>query len=62
MKVDRKIKDCEGVAQVVVTSGDEELVVLEEPTYEFEVRRDNIVESVGQKRFVIKLRDEDGVC
>jgi hypothetical protein len=55
-----ELTEAEGVAQVVVTSGGNELVVLEEPPYEFEVRRDEMVESVGQKRFVVELRDEDG--
>lgn len=55
-----ELTEAEGVAQVVVTSGGNELVVLEEPPYEFEVRRDDMVESVGQKRFVVELRAEDG--
>jgi hypothetical protein len=55
-----ELTETEGVAQVVVTSGGNELVVLEQPPYVFEVSRDLMVESVGQKRFVVELRDEDG--
>ncbi|MDZ7688315.1 MAG: hypothetical protein U5J64_06255 [Halobacteriales archaeon] len=58
--VECELTEAEGVAQVVVTSGGDELLVLEEPPYEFEVRKEDMVETVGQRRYVIELRDEDG--
>ena len=58
--VECELSDDTGIAQVVVTSGERELVVLDEPPYEFEIQKDDMVESVGQKRFVVELRDEDG--
>lgn len=58
--VECELSDAEGVAQVAVTSGEDEILVLDEPPYEFELRKDELAEAVGQKRFVVELRDEDG--
>lgn len=55
-----ELTETEGIGQVVVTSGEETLVVVEEPPYEFEVRKDEMVEVVGQKSYVVEVRDEDG--
>lgn len=57
--VECEVTEAEGVARVVVTSGGEQLVVDNEPPYEFEVRKDEMAEAVGQKRYVVELRDEN---
>lgn len=58
--IECELTETEGIGQVVVTSGEETLVVVEEPPYEFEVRKDEMVEAVSQKRYVVEVRDEDG--
>lgn len=58
--IECELTETEGIGQVVVTSGEETLVVVEEPPYEFEVSKDEMVEAVGQKSYVVEVRDEDG--
>lgn len=58
--IECELTETEGVGQVVVTSGEKTLVTVDEPPYEFEVSKDEMVEVVGQKSYVIEVRDEDG--
>lgn len=58
--VECELTEAEGVGEVVVTSGERTLVTVEEPPYEFEVRKDEMVEVVGQRSYVVEVRDEDG--
>lgn len=48
------------IDRVVVKSGDETLVVDEDPPFEFTVRADNLQSTTGEKRFRVELIAEDG--
>ncbi|MBZ6496760.1 hypothetical protein [Natrinema longum] len=54
------LSESEGIDSVVVTSGNREIERVEEPPLEFTFREDDLEEVVGQKEFVVELRDEDG--
>lgn len=58
--IECELTEAEGVGQVVVSSGERTLVTVEERPYGFEVRKDEMVEVVGQKSYVVEIRDEDG--
>jgi hypothetical protein len=49
-----------GVDHVVVISGGEELVVDEDPPFEFDVRIEDLETVNEQRQFTVELRDEDG--
>lgn len=49
-----------GFDHVVVTSGDRQLERIDEPPYEFTVRRDELAETRNGASFVVELRAEDG--
>ncbi|PCR90119.1 hypothetical protein [Natrinema ejinorense] len=54
------LSDPSGIDSVVVTSGNREIERVEEPPFEFTFRENDLEEVVGQKEFVVELRDEDG--
>lgn len=54
------IDDPTGIDHVVVISGDRELLVDEEPPFEFTVRKDELEEVVGQRELIVELRDAEG--
>ena len=58
--VECELTETQGVGQVVVTSGERTLVTVDEPPYEFEVNKEEMVEVVGQKSYVVEVRDENG--
>lgn len=49
-----------GVERVVVTSGGEGLRTVEDPPYDFRLRRDELATVAGSEQFVVELRDADG--
>lgn len=54
------LSDGTGVDHVVVTSGDRTLDRVDEPPFAVEFAVADLEEVVGQKQFVLELRDEDG--
>ena len=58
--IECELSDPSGIDHVVVTTGDRELATVEEPPFAFTVHEAELVETVGQKQFVVELRDEDG--
>lgn len=54
------VSSSEAIDHVVVTSGGTELQTVTDPPFEFELRADDLEEVVGQKRFTVELRDEEG--
>ncbi|QLG47655.1 hypothetical protein [Natrinema halophilum] len=54
-----QLSDSDGIDAVVVTSGGREIERLEGPPFEFTIREDDLEEVVGQKEFVVELRDAD---
>jgi len=58
--VECELTETEGVGQVVVTSGERTLVTVNEEPYSFTVAKDEMVEVVGQKSYVVEVRDENG--
>ncbi|GAB3027831.1 hypothetical protein [Natronobiforma cellulositropha] len=50
----------EGIDHIVVTSGGSHLEVVDDPPFAFEIRVDDLETVVGQQRFDVELRDEDG--
>ncbi|MFU8870116.1 hypothetical protein [Natronococcus sp.] len=55
-----ELTDPDGVDHLVVTSGEHEVAVVDDPTGEFEIRVDDLEEVVGQKQFTVELKDENG--
>ncbi|UTF52432.1 hypothetical protein [Natronosalvus rutilus] len=58
--VECSLSDPSGIDHVVVTSGEVHVKTVEEPPYDFEIRRSNLETVLGQKQFTVELRDEDG--
>ena len=58
--IECELSDPTGIDHVVVTSGERELTTETDPPFAFEIHEDDLVEVVGQKQFVVELRDEDG--
>ncbi|XVH33273.1 hypothetical protein ACNS7O_14760 (plasmid) [Haloferacaceae archaeon DSL9] len=58
--IECEFEEASGFDHVVVLSGQSELRVVDDPPYRFELRTDELVEVVGQKEFIVELRDEDG--
>lgn len=54
------LSESAGVDAVVVTSGDSEVTRVAEPPFEFAFDESDLEAVVGQKEFVVELRDEDG--
>jgi hypothetical protein len=55
-----RLEEPSGFDHVVVTSGDRQLRRVDEPPYEFTVRRDELAETRSGAEFVVELRAEDG--
>ncbi|ELZ15328.1 hypothetical protein C478_05514 [Natrinema thermotolerans DSM 11552] len=55
-----ELSDSEGIDSVVVTSGGSEVTRTEQPPYNVTFREADLEETVGQKEFIVELRDEDG--
>jgi hypothetical protein len=55
-----ELSESEGIDSVVVLSGEREVERVADPPFEFTVREDELEEAVGQRVFVVELRDEDG--
>lgn len=55
-----EIIGADGFDHVVVTSGGETLVTVEEPPFEFELQRDELHETRTGLQFEVEFRDEDG--
>ena len=49
-----------GVDHIVITSGETEVMVVDDPTGEFEIQIDDLEEVMGQKQFTAELKDENG--
>ncbi|WP_254767853.1 hypothetical protein [Salinilacihabitans rarus] len=58
--VDCRLSESDGIDHVVVLSGDREVDRADEPPFEVAFHEDDLEEVVGQKEFVVELRDEDG--
>ncbi|WP_226483305.1 hypothetical protein [Natrinema amylolyticum] len=53
------LSETEGIDSVVVTSGESQIARVEDPPYDVTFREDDLESVVGQKEFVVELRDED---
>ena len=54
-----QLTSAEGVDRIVVTSGDREVTVVDDPASAFEIRIDDLEEVMGQKQYTVELYDED---
>jgi len=54
------LSDSRGIGRVVVTSGGETLLVVEEPPFDFDVDVDDLAGERGDRQFVVELQDEEG--
>lgn len=54
------LSDARGIGRVVVSSGGEELEVIEDPPYDFDLEVDDVREVRGDKQFLVVMQDEDG--
>ncbi|MHB9288051.1 hypothetical protein ACKVMT_13540 [Halobacteriales archaeon Cl-PHB] len=54
------LSDSRGIGRVVVTSGGEELEVIEDSPYDFNLQVDEVQEVRGDKQFLVVMEDEDG--
>jgi len=54
------LSETDGVDRVVVRSGDSQLVVDDDPPYEFTVHERELATVTGEKRFSVELQDENG--
>lgn len=54
------LEEPRGFDHAVVTTGEREIATAEEPPYSFEIRKDELEEVVGQKEFIVELRDAEG--
>lgn len=54
------LTESRGIDRVAVVSGDQQLVVDDEPPFEFTIRESELEEVVGQKQFTVQLLDADG--
>lgn len=54
------LSETAGVDRVVVQSGDSELVVDDDPPYEFTIHERDLETVAGEKRFRVELQDENG--
>ncbi|ELY88494.1 hypothetical protein [Natrinema altunense] len=55
-----ELSESEGIDSVVVTSGGNEVTRTQDPPYDVTFREADLEEAVGQKEFIVELRDEDG--
>jgi hypothetical protein len=55
-----QLEEPSGFDHVVVTSGNQQLERIDEPPYEFTIRRDELAETRTGAEFVVELRAEDG--
>ncbi|MBP1987103.1 hypothetical protein [Halolamina salifodinae] len=54
------LSETDAVDRIEVRSGDSRLLVDDDPPYEFTVHDENIQTVAGEKRFTVRLQDEDG--
>jgi hypothetical protein len=54
------LSDSRGIDHVVVSSGGEELEVIEEPPFDFDVNVNDLETVNGDEQFTVELRDENG--
>ena len=54
------LSDSAGVDRVVVDSGDRELTTDGEPPFEFDIEESAVQEVLGERKFTVRLLDEDG--
>ena len=54
------LSDARGVDRVVVLTGGEELLVLEDPPYAFDLDVNDLATVNGDRQFTVEVRDEDG--
>lgn len=54
------LENVRGADHAVVLTGGEEVAVLEEPPYAFELRKADLADAATAKEFVVELRDADG--
>ena len=54
------LADARGVDAVAVLTAGEEVVVLEEPPFDFDLRVDELAVVNGDRQFTVEIRDEDG--